>query len=96
MNNIHLIDREDQLVWLVDPHWSYFCLNVERNHRQIMKWLEECTSHRVVICGGGKIPAKYDVIRAEGLFGKIADNVYKIYFEDDDEAMLFKLTWGGK
>ena len=71
-------------------------MNVEHNKRIIMKWLEDNTVHRVVISGGGKIPAKYDLVKSEGLFGKVADNVYKIYFENNDEAVLFKLTWGGK
>jgi hypothetical protein len=89
--NIRFVERPDQLEWVIDPSWENFRINAKGQKRDIMVWLETNTSHKVVIWSLGKFPVKGELGWIPILFGDLVH--YHIYFEDSDEAMLFKLTW---
>lgn len=94
---IHLIDREDQVKWLVGKNWSVFSIMTNENEFEIYSWLENNTKHRVVISGDGKIPPSGGMFHpTDMIFRNISGHRYKIYFENEGEALLFKLAWGGE
>lgn len=93
---IHILDRKDQIDWYVDDSWHSFNLNVKDKKHEIMKWLNEVATGTVIIFGGGELPptglGNYPIWRT---YEHIMRDNYKIYFEDEASATLFKLTWGG-
>lgn len=96
MSRVQIVDREDQLIWYADPDWTHFQIKVERDHRAIREWLETMTTGQVVICGCGKIHQPNGIQDLTWkIFDSIQRKVYRVYFENSDDAMTFKLTWGG-
>lgn len=91
MADIRFVERQDQLAWLVDSTWESFRINAEDQKRDIFVWLEQHTTGRVVISAEGKMPQRGDMGWIPILYGD--QKHYRIYFEDPDSAMLFKLTW---
>lgn len=93
---IQFVDREDQLEWLVDKDWPSYHLNVKDRKRDLVKWLEEAATGKVIIFGCGKLPVKglpqYQIWQT---YESIFRQNYRIYFEDQASATLFKLAWGG-
>lgn len=94
-NQVHIVDREDQVSWYLDPKSVSFCLNLKDNRLQVRTWLVESTKGVVVISGQGILPRPGLGEDAGNIFQSIQRNQFKIYFSDDDDALLFKLTWGG-
>jgi hypothetical protein len=90
-----MVDRRDQAEWLVQDSWSCFCVNVKDKKAAIFDWLHAGTIGRVVISGDGVLPDEKSPYKIWATFDNIQKNIYKIYFEDDKSAMLFKLAWGG-
>lgn len=93
---IQFADRQDQLDWMVDPSWQYFRVNVHGRKREIFKWLRECAQGEVVIFGDGSLPKPGMNYNLAQTYFEIQRQNYKIYFENPDTAMMFKLAWGGE
>lgn len=94
--DVKFVDRQDQLEWIVEPDWQHFRLNVAGIKSDIYKWLCESGTGTVVIYGCGRLPTKgFDPYRIWETYDEIYKHNYRIYFEDSDTAMMFKLRWGG-
>lgn len=91
MVDIRFVDRADQAEWLVEPSWESFMINATDRKRAIYNWLEDNAVGVVVISSDGRIPVKGDT----GWITKLHGNQihYRIFFEDHNTAMIFKLTW---
>lgn len=95
---VYLVDREDQVKWyLQDPaEASIFCVQLKDNHYTIRNWIECMTQYPVVISAQGRMPRIGTSDHAyHGLLEYVQKDQYKIYFEDENDAMKFKLAWGG-
>jgi hypothetical protein len=94
---IYIVDREDQVKWYVDPLATSFHIDIKSDHKGLRDWLADMTTGVVVISGQGKMPkpGTNDNV-TQSLFYQMNQNRYRLYFADDQDAMLFKLTWGGK
>jgi hypothetical protein len=93
---VMMVDRRDQAEWLVQDSWPFFCVNVKDRKAAIFNWLQDSTAGRVVISGDGVLPdEKGSPYTIWACYENIQKNIYKIYFEDETSAMMFKLAWGG-
>ena len=92
---IYIVDRTDQVRWYVDPEWQTFCLQLDKNHREIRQWLEENTAEIVVISGQGVMPRMGVDDHPNNVYTSMSREQFKLYFASDNDALLFKLTWGG-
>ena len=92
---IYIVDRVDQVEWYLDTTSTAFCLQLDNNKATIREWLESHTKGIVVISGQGNIPQPGMNLHFTSMYEHIRKNQYKLYFGDDDDAVLFKLTWGG-
>jgi hypothetical protein len=96
-NQIYIVDRVDQVKWYIDEETAMtFCLQMDKNHRVIRNWLMEMTSNTVVISGQGVMPRMGSSDHPNNVYQSISRDQFKLYFADADDAMLFKLTWGGE
>lgn len=96
-HRIYIVDRVDQVRWYVDEKTAtHFCLQMDKNHREIREWLEEMTQDVVVISGQGVMPRMGVNDHPNNVYQSMAREQFKLYFANDDDAMLFKLTWGGQ
>jgi hypothetical protein len=89
-----LVDREDQLRWYVDDSYMAFDIQLDKNHKELMDWILECTTDKVIIFSGGVIPEPNSRFSFYELFGKIRSSKYVVYFETASDATIFKLKWG--
>jgi len=95
-HRIYIVDRVDQVRWYVDEKTAVsFCLQLKDNHRIIRTWLEEMTKDIVVISGQGVMPRMGVNDHPNNVYQSLSRDQFKLYFADADDAMLFKLTWGG-
>lgn len=92
---IYIVDREDQIAWYVDPDAVSFNLALKDNKREVREWLEDMTIDAVVISGQGKMPRCGSDDHPTNMFQSIQRHQFRVYFADERDAMLFKLTWGG-
>lgn len=92
---IYIVDREDQVVWYLDPKSISFYLNLRDNKREVREWLEEMTDDIVVISGQGKMPRCGTQDHPNNVYQSIQRDQFRVYFENEKDAMLFKLAWGG-
>lgn len=90
-----MVDRRDQAEWLVDASWPVFCVNVKDRKAAIFNWIQDSTAGRVVISGDGVLPDEHSPYKIWATYDNIQKHIYKIYFEDDTSATMFKLAWGG-
>lgn len=94
---IYIVDRVDQVKWYIDENTSItFCLQMKDNHREIRQWLEDMTKEAVVISGQGVMPRVGTEDHPTNVYRAIQRDQFKLYFESEDDAMLFKLRWGGE
>lgn len=94
---IHILDREDQVKWYADSSWASFIVKMEDDHRTVREWLEEMCQGIVVISGEGRLPPSGGMYHpTEMIFENIRRHQYRIYFELDSDAVLFKLSWKGR
>lgn len=94
-HRIYIVDREDQVAWYVDPKTVSFNLDLQYNKREVREWLEAMTTNIVVISGQGKMPRCGTGDHPNNVFQSIQRHQFRVYFANEQEAMLFKLTWGG-
>jgi hypothetical protein len=94
---IYIVDRVDQVKWYVDESQATtFTLQLEDNHKAIREWLELMTQDIVVISGQGVMPRVGTADHPTNVYAAIQRNQYRLYFANPDDAMLFKLRWGGE
>ena len=94
-HDIHIVDRENQVKWFVDVDTYSFYIQIRDNHREIRDWLSEMTTGRVVISGQGKLPRRGTTDHPTlSIYENIYQDQYRIYFANEKDAMLFKLTHG--
>ena len=89
------MDREDQVVWYLPTDSFYFMIQISDNHQEIREWLSEMTTGTVVVSGCGKIPRSGDH-PSHCVYEHIQRNQFKIYFQHEQDAVAFKLAWGGE
>ena len=96
-HRIYIVDRIDQVKWFLDETTSVsFHLQMQENHRVIREWLEANTTDVVVISAQGVMPRVGTTDHAyHSLLHYVQRDQYKLYFNSEDDAVLFKLTWGG-
>lgn len=96
-DKIYIVDRADQVKWYVDETTATtFCLQLEDNHRAIREWLVEMTCDVVVISGQGMMPRPGVGDHPNMVYSSIWRNQFKLFFANPDDAMVFKLRWGGE
>jgi hypothetical protein len=94
---IYIVDRVDQVRWYLDPKTcTSFCLQLKDNHHEIRSWLEQMTKDVVVISGQGIMPRMGVNDHPNNVYQSLSREQFKLYFASEDDAMLFKLTWGGQ
>lgn len=94
--DIHIVDREDQVKWYVDDTALSFYVHVKSDHHKLRDWLAEMTDDRVVISGQGKLPRRGTTDHPTlSIYEQIYQERYRIYFQGERDAMVFKLAWGG-
>lgn len=95
-DQIFIVDREDQVKWYLSPLALSFYIQIRDNHREIRDWLADMTTNRVVISAQGKLPRRGTEDHPTlSIYEHVYKDRYRVYFEDERDAMLFKLTWGG-
>lgn len=95
-DQIYIVDRESDVKWYLDKEAISFYISLKDNHKELRDWLEEMTVDRVVISGQGKLPRKGTTDHPTlSIYEMIYRDQYRVYFENEKDAMLFKLTWGG-
>lgn len=91
---IHLVTDHRDLPWLIGKEWMVVVIDIEdEKKREVYEWLEEETEYAVLILN---VPRQVGV-------GVILKEPYtyeymgktEFIFESIEEALLFKLTWGG-
>jgi hypothetical protein len=92
---IYIVDREDQVAWYVDSNCISFCLNLQDKKKEVREWLEQMTNDVVVISGQGKMPRCGTQDHPTNMFSSIQRHQFRVYFADEQDAMVFKLRWGG-
>jgi hypothetical protein len=96
MNKVTIVDRTDQLEWYIDSDWFSLDIKVDKDKRLIREWLEEMAIGKVVIFGRGTVPQPNGIEdRTWQIFDSVRQGVYRVYFEKTEDAMTFKLRWGG-
>lgn len=97
MTRIHIVDREALVEWYLDPASISFYVNLRDNKREVREWLEEMTDGIVVISGQGKLPRRGTTDHPTlSIYEHIYRDQYRVYFENERDAMVFKLVWGGQ
>jgi hypothetical protein len=95
-HDIFIVDRQDQVDWYLDPKSISFYIQIRDNKREIREWLAEMTSDVVVICGQGKLPRRGTTDHPTlSIYEHIYRDQYRLYFANDQDAMAFKIAWGG-
>lgn len=96
-NQVHMVDREDQVKWFLDPKTATtFIAQLDNNHFEVRQWLINGTQDVVVISAQGVMPRIGTSDHAyHSLLHCVQRDQYKFYFKSEDDAMLFKLAWGG-
>lgn len=95
-SRIYIVDREDQVVWYVDPKATSFYVNLKDNKREVREWLEEMTNDVVIISGQGKMPRPGSSDHpSHSVYQHIQRDQFRVFFADEQDAMMFKLAWGG-
>jgi len=92
-----MVDRDDQVKWYLDPKTATsFCAQLENNHHEIRQWLLDVTQDTVVISGRGSLPRRGTTDHPTlSIYDHVYRDQYRFYFKSDQDAMLFKLAWGG-
>lgn len=94
---VFIVDREDQAKWYVDTKTAlHFCIQLENNHKALRDWLVDMSQGVVVVCGQGTLPRPGGVDHpTRSIFEHIQRDQFKVYFQDEKDALAFKLAWGG-
>lgn len=94
---VHIVDREDQVKWYLDPKSSHsFCLQLDKNHHELRQWLLKMCQGVAVVSGKGTLPMPGGVDHpTRSIFENIQRDQWKVYFENEADAIAFKLAWGG-
>ena len=92
---IHLINDHSELDYLLGKEWMTVVLNLPKEKkREVYEWLEEETCHAVLIL---RVPRqKSPGISVQEPYTYEYMGRSEFIFESIDEALTFKLTWGGK
>lgn len=94
---VQFVDREDQVKWFLDPETALsFCIQLDNNHRDLRTWLRSMTVGAVVVSAQGVMPRVGTSDHPyHGLLCHVQKNQFKVYFENEQDALAFKLAWGG-
>lgn len=102
---IPLVKSTEDLAWYIDDTWSAVVFHVNDNKKIIMDWLHNECKYGVVVAQLNEAvatlspppttsPIKPGSVWGMSLFPSY-ETVYKAYFCNLGEAMMFKLVWGG-
>lgn len=96
-SNVFIVDREDQVRWYVNKdEAANYCVQLDGNHKYLRDWLVEMTKGHVVVSGQGTMPRSGTTDHpSHNVYAMIQRNQYKVWFEDEQDAVAFKLAWGG-
>ena len=94
---VHIVDREDQALWYLDTSTAHsFCIQLDNNRKQLRDWLCRMTQKTVVVSGQGVLPPAGGMVHpTSSIYQYILRTQFKVYFEDERDAIAFKLAWGG-
>jgi len=94
---IYIVDREDQVKWFLDvTQVTSFCIQLKDNHHTLRHWLETMAQDVVVISGQGVMPrVGTEDHPYHSLLKSIQRDQFKVYFQSEQDALAFKLAWGG-
>lgn len=92
-----MVDRCDQVKWFLDDKLAEtFCVQLKDNHHYLYRWLRQMTTGAVVISARGVMPrVGTDDHAYHSLLTHVQKDQYKVYFASPQDAMTFKVAWGG-
>lgn len=92
---IHLINDHSELDYLLGKEWMTVVLSLPKEKkREVYEWIEEETCHTVLIL---RVPRqKSPGVSVQEPYTYEYMGRSEFIFESIDEALTFKLTWGGK
>lgn len=85
---ISIIHYPDDLEWIGSKDWFSFHLDPMERKFELYEWIKANASDRVIILNETISQNMVGVPQSKRI-------PYKIFFENPDSAILFKLTWGG-
>jgi hypothetical protein len=92
---IHYVTCHSELPWLVGKEWMTVIIDLEDDKKRVVyEWLEEETEQVVLILKVPRLASPGVSVKEPYTFEYMGKTEF--IFESIEEALLFKLTWGGK
>lgn len=94
--DIRFVNREDEARWLDSPAMTGIYLEGNYQRREVYEWLRESTQGEIVIFSVGHMKIRTDLPDHPQRWGHFEATRHVFKFSRRDDAMHFKLTWGGE
>lgn len=93
MSDFVFVEKISELYFWIRPEWQKIYVHCPSDNKkyEMKEWIENTCQCRVIVFGRSRYPYLHEFDWQKVICG---DGSIDIYFENDDEATLFKLTWG--